>query len=388
MKIPKILIVSLLIPLVGAAYVYFAHPKLAMDLYRKYIAKSKTSKFSSNRESGKKDVGRPASVNGNSTEKVEKEEKKEKKRNLEELLYREELLLKEVNRMAHRYDEELITFLITRFDKISERSQGAFLERIGRYDKKKVNQFLIKQAKENSNLKVRRRAISALSRKANLDREKALKELYLKRKSLDPETIVIIIGAYYRILSDTKLLSSLEKELLSSIEQAMSSNDESFLYKSLMELSKIDPENKKMFKMCLVYLKQKGSFDSPEFTNFLIKLLARYRPKEIEKDFMTYFKSGDVKMQIELLNSLSLICPKEIWSLSEDILNFSQNGRVHLAFLRNMIFFPLEESIPFLEKNKQQIKVDHSKWDNFILSIKDSDLGNTCQDVKLDKKRN
>ena len=61
----------------------------------------------------------------------------------------------------------------------------------------------------------------------------------------------------------------------------------------------------------------------------------------------------------------------------------SENSRIHLALARNMIFFPVDESIPFLEKNRDSFKVDDKRWEKILLRIQDSGLGNTCQTIKF-----
>jgi hypothetical protein len=381
MKIPKWLIVVLVLPVIAAVYVYYAHPKLGLELYRKYVLNQEQAKNNAPKRPGKKALQAKSEEGRKNGKNVKDEEEQE--RDLEELLHRKELLLREVNKMAHGFDKELVEFLMSRFDQLSDRSKGAFLERLGRYSKKNVDTFLINQANDGTNANVQLRAIGALARAKSPQRESALKKLYLGRKNLNPETTVVVIGSYYRILTDTQLLGSLEKELLKYIQQAMEENNESFLYRCLMELSKIDPENRKMFELSLQYLKKRGSFDSPEFTNYLIKILSRYRPKKIEKDFLTFFGNGDVKVQVELLNSLSLICPKKIWSLLDEVLSTSQNARIHLALARNMIFFPVEDSIPYLEKNRDSFKIDDKRWEKILLRIQDSGLGNTCQTVKF-----
>lgn len=371
MKVRKIIIAISLLFITGTSFIYFVFPEMLQQADFVVSAQNNSTNLDS-KTNYERHPGKTLK---------EKTKNKIKDRNLEELLFREELLIREVNKMSHSFDRELFNFLSTRFDRMSERSQGAFLARIGRYDKKSVNRFLIKQAKGHRHPKVQRRAINALSQKENPEREQALRKLYLNKKDLEPETVIVTIGSYYRILKDTKLLNSLEKDLINFIKSAMKSNDESFLYVALMELSKIDPENAQMFNLGLDYLKQRGEFESPELTNYMIKLLSRYRPKQIEKSYMSFFNNGDVKLKIELLNSLSMICPQNILDLVDKILSSSQNSRVHLALIRNMIFFPPEKTIPFLEKNRELLKVDGQKWDQYLLKVKDSELGNTCETV-------
>lgn len=318
------------------------------------------------------------------------EDEEKKPRDFQEMLAREELLIQEINRMAHRFDSELFDFIVRHFSQLSERAKGSFVERIGKHRNKKVNQFLYQIIRSDENQSLRLRAIGSVSKGKGEDaeREKFLKELYLQQlqhKDKPPLEKLIIIGSYYQILTDNNVVSNLLDEMFKLVEDARSAEDSDLVYRGLLELNKIDPENQRLLKMAEEILREKTFVEYEELNNFLIRMLAKFKPKFIEASFFDLFSHPSQRVKVELINSLSMVCPQDIYPILGKIITDYPETRLHLPVARQLVFFDKVKSEKFFQDYREQIKIDEDTWRKIRLKILESELSDSCKEVVFER---
>lgn len=311
------------------------------------------------------------------------EQKKKVTVNYYEKLNNQEELLREVNNLNHSLNKEFLEFAFKNINEFSPKVLHAFVDRVGKFKDSRIDK-LLKDYARSADDSLRRRAIRSLGRIQDLEREKILKALYDKRLQTSEEEQVEIIASYYQSLSDGKLIAKLEKDLLRIVND---SQNQEGIFLALMQLNKIDPENKQVINYAKDFLKEEKFPEHVELNNLVIRILARYSPKFIEKDFLNFMKHPSTRVQVELVNVLSVVCPKNIWDLFSEILNRHQNTRVHLALMRQLMFFNSIKAEEFLEKNKDVFKIDQDRWRKIRLKILESELTDTCESVRLKKRK-
>lgn len=311
------------------------------------------------------------------------EEKKKTIVNYDEKLNNQEELLREVNNLNHSLNKEFLEFAFKNINEFNPKVLHAFVDRIGKFKDIRIDKIL-KDYSQSADESLRRRAIRSLGRIQDSEREKILNSLYKKRQQASEEEQVEIIASYYQSMSDGKLIAKLENDLLKIINE--SQNQES-IFLALMQLNKIDPENKQVINYAKDFLKEEKFPDHVELNNLVIRILARYSPKYIENDFLNFMKHPSTRVRVELVNVLSVVCPKNIWDLFSEILNQYPNTRIHLALMRQLMFFDTVKAEAFLEQNKNIFKIDQDRWRKIRIKILESELADTCESVTLKKRK-
>lgn len=311
------------------------------------------------------------------------QEEEEEPRNLEELVARPELLIREINRMAHSFDRELFDFLVPRFKQLNVRAQGSFIDQIARHDQPPVTKFLKQLIEGAGEKELRLRAISALAKAKSKQRESLLKKLYQQHRTKDELEQIIILGSYYRILTDNAEVGKITLDMFRLVKSARDDKNADLLFRGLLELSKVDPENQNLLKLTGDILLAQEFNEHDELNNYLVRVQARYRPKVLGQDFFKYFNHPSMRVKVEMINSLSMICPKNIWEILTKIVQDYPETRLHLPVARQLVFFNREKAEKFFQEHRDEIKIEEDKWRKIRMKILESELSDTCEEVEF-----